>query len=181
MRRRAAAFGVTSVYRFCLLVVIALVVSCAAPTAPPEPVAIQNIDLQLALSVLPDGLLLASNQGTSFELRPTDEMIGGIVWFEVGPEQEGVNLVAAVQNHQEQMEGMPEAEYKGGQELQGDFGTAFYSRGQYADQGARVEETVVFMIHPLGNRLLAIHYRYPAGDDSASRVEQLIDVISYVE
>ncbi|MDX2438491.1 MAG: hypothetical protein QNL88_15775 [Acidobacteriota bacterium] len=167
--------------RFCSLVVIALAVSCAAPIAPPESVVIQNIDLGLALSGLPDGLKLASNQGTSLELRPTDDMIGGILWFAVGPEQEGVNLVAAVQTHQERMEGMPEADYKGGQELQGDFGTAFYSRAQYVDQDERVEETIVFMIHPAGNRLLGVHYRYPAGDDSAARVEQLIDVVSRVE
>lgn len=162
-------------------VVILLALSCAAPTAPPETVEIQNIDLGLALSGLPDGLELASNQGTSLELRPTDDLVGGILWFAVGPEQEGVNLVAAVQKHQEQMEGKPDADYKGGQELQGDFGTAFYSRGRYVEQGQPLEETVVFMIHPAGNRLLGIHYRYQAGDDSAARVEQLIDVISYLE
>lgn len=107
--------------------------------------------------------------------------MGGILWFAVGPEQEGVNLVAAVQNHKEQMEGKPGADYKGGQELQGDFGTAFYSRGRYVDQGELTEETAVFMIHPSGNRLLTIHYRYPAGDDSSARVEQLISVIGYLE
>jgi hypothetical protein len=78
------------------------------------------------------------------------------------------------------MEGKNGAEYMGGQELQGEFGTAFYSRGRYIDEGSLVEETAVFMIHPTGNRLLGIHYRYPAGEDSAARVEELIDVINYV-
>jgi len=163
------------------LVVILLALSCAAPTPPPDPIAIDNIDLGITLLGLPDGLVVAANQGTSLELRPADKNAGGILWFEVGPVREGVNLVAAVQDHQKRMEGMAEADYKGGQELQGDFGTAFYSRGQYVDQGERLEETVVFMIHPAGNRLLGIHYRYPAGNDSAARVEQLIDVISYLE
>ncbi len=157
-----------------------LALSCAGPAPPPEPTEIQNIDLGITLSGLPEGLVLASNQGTSFELQPSDPLVGGILWFAVGPEQEGVNLVTAVQAHQTHMEGMVDADYKGGQELQGDFGTAFYSRGQYRDGEEVVEETAIFMIHPVGNRLLGIHYRYPAGDDSAARVEQLIDVISYL-
>ena len=101
----------------------------------------------------------------------------------IGPQSttEGVNLVAAVKAHQAQMEGEPNGDYQGAQELQGDFGSAFYSRARYTDEGHPVEETVVFMIHPSGNRLLAIHYRYPAGDDSAVRVEELINVIGYIE
>ena len=158
-----------------------LALSCAGPASPPEPTVISNIDLGITLSGLPDGLVVASNQGSSLELRPADPLVGGILWFAVGPEQEGVNLVAAVQAHQARMEGMVDGDYKGGQELQGDFGTAFYSRGQYTEGEELMEETVVFMIHPAGNRLLGIHYRYPAGDDSAARVEQLIDVISYLE
>lgn len=168
--------------RLAVVVTVALLaLSCGGPTPPPEPTVIQNIDLGITLSGLPDGLALASNQGTSLELRPSDPLQGGVLWFAVGPEQEGVNLVAAVQSHQAQLEGEVDAAYKGGQELQGDFGTAFYSRGQYRDGDELVEETTIFMIHPVGNRLLGIHYRYPAGDDSAARVEQLIDVISYIE
>ena len=161
--------------------VVLLTLSCAAPAPSPESAAIQNVDLGLTLSGLPPGLVLASNQGSSFELRPADEAKGGILWFAVGPEKEGINLVAAVQEHQEQIEGRTDGDYQGAQELQGDFGSAFYSRGRYLDRGELTEEAAVFMIHPAGNRLLVIHYRYPAGDDSAARVEQLIDVITYIE
>lgn len=168
--------------RLAVVVTVALLaLSCGGPTPPPEPTVIQNIDLGITLSGLPDGLVLASNQGSSLELRPSDPLQGGVLWFSVGPEQEGVNLVAAVQAHQAQMEGKVDASYKGGQELQGDFGTAFYSRGQYTEGDELVEETVIFMIHPVGNRLLSVHYRYPAGDDSAARVEQLIEVVSYLD
>lgn len=163
------------------VVAVLLMLSCAGPAQPPQPTTIENIDLGLTLAGLPEGLVLAANQGTSLELQPADEMTDGIVWFEVGPERDGVNLVAAVKTHQERIEGMVEGAYMGGQELQGDFGTAFYSRGRYIEQGESLEETVVFMIHPTDSRLLAIHYRYPAGDDSAARVEQLIDVVSYLE
>jgi hypothetical protein len=62
-----------------------------------------------------------------------------------------------------------------------DRGTAFYSRGRFVEKGVVEEETVILTIHPSANRLLTISYRYPAGEDSAARVEKLIDVLSYVE
>ena len=37
------------------------------------------------------------------------------------------------------------------------------------------------MVHPTQSRLLTITYRYPAGDDSAARVEQLIGVLAEIE
>jgi hypothetical protein len=37
------------------------------------------------------------------------------------------------------------------------------------------------LIHPSDYRLLEIHYRYPAADDSAARVGQLIEVLSELE
>ena len=63
----------------------------------------------------------------------------------------------------------------------GGFGVAFYSRGRFSEAGATVEETVIFLIHPTASRQLEIHYRYPAGDDSAARVEQLIEVLAELE
>ena len=89
--------------------------------------------------------------------------------------------MAAVNAHKAWIEGLPDGEYKGAQELQGEFGSAFYSRGRFVDAGALVEETVVFLIHPAGNRLLEIHYRYPAGEDSATRVQELIEVLGQLE
>ena len=154
--------------------------SCSQPAAPPDP-GVENTDLSIKLASVPEGLAVVTNQGDSFELRPADEASGGAIWFDVGPEQDGVNLVAAVQDHQAQIESMSGGVYKGAQELQGDFGTAFYSRGRFSDGDSEVEETVIFLIHPAGNRLLEVHYRYPSGTDSAARVEQLIGVVAELE
>lgn len=162
------------------LLLAAVTLTCSQPGPPPDR-SIENLDLGIRLAALPAGLALAANQGTSLELKPADESRGGIIWFAVGPEQEGVNLVAAVNEHQARIEGLPDGEYKGGQELQGDFGVAFYSRGRFIEAGSLLEETVLFLIHPAGNRLLTIHYRYPAGDDSAARVEELIGVLAELE
>jgi len=130
---------------------------------------------------VPEGLHTTLNEGKSLELRPTGEGVDGLVWFAVGPEKVGVNLVAATQSHKAQIENLPDGEYKGGEELQGDFGVAFYSRGRFSEAGATVEETVLFLIHPSASRQLEIHYRYPAGEDSAARVEQLIGVLAELE
>jgi hypothetical protein len=155
--------------------------ACSQPEPPVVNPGVENSDLAIRLTTVPDGLIVAENQGTTLELRPADATSGGAIRFAVGPETIGVNLVAAVNDHQAHIEGLPDGEYRGAQELQGDFGTAFYSRGRFSVDGALQEETQILLIHPAGNRLLTIAYQYPAGEDSAARVEQLIDVLSYVE
>ena len=163
-----------------VLVLAAVALTCSQPGPPPEQT-IENLDLGIKLASLPASLTLATNQGSSLELKPSDAHRGGVIWFSVGKKEDGVNLVAAVNAHKAWIEGLPDGEYKGAQELQGDFGSAFYSRGRFVDAGASVEETVVFLIPPAGNRLLEIHYRYPAGEDSATRVQELIEVLGQLE
>ena len=166
-----------------VLVLVVSTLSCAEPPPPPPPpdTSVENTELGIALASVPEGLRTTLNEGSSLELRPTAEGADGLVWFAVGPEKVGVNLVAATQSHQAQIENLPDGEYKGGEELQGDFGVAFYSRGRFSEAGATVEETVIYLIHPSASRQLEIHYRYPAADDSAARVTQLIEVLAQLE
>jgi hypothetical protein len=168
------------------MTVLALAVSalsCSGPPPPPQPqdTGVENSELGIRLLAVPEGLETAVNQGPNLELRPTGEGVEGAMSFVVGPEEHAVNLVAAVQDHQAKIEALPDGEYMGAQELTGDAGVVFYSRGRFLDDEATVEETVLFLIHPSDYRLLEIHYRYPAADDSASRVNQLIEVLSELE
>ena len=172
--------------RFKMIFVLVLAVSALScsdppPLPPPPDTGVENTALGIALASVPEGLHTTVNEGDYLELQPTGEGVDGLVWFAVGPEKVGVNLVAATQSHKDQIEALPDGEYKGGEELQGDFGVAFYSRGRFSEAGATVEETVLFLIHPSASRQLEIHYRYPAGDDSAARVEQLIGVLAELE
>lgn len=162
---------------------VVTVLSCADPQPPPPPpdTSVENADLGIALASVPEGLHTTINEGSSLELQPTAEGVEGLVWFAVGPEKVGINLVAATNLHRAQIESLPDGEYKGGEELRGDFGVAFYSRGRFSEGGVTVEETVLFLIHPTASRQLEIHYRYPAGDDSATRVEKLIAVLAELE
>jgi hypothetical protein len=165
------------------LVLVVSTLSCAEPPPPPPPpdTSVENTELGIGLASVPEGVRTTLNEGSSLELRPTAEGADGLVWFAVGPEKVGVNLVAATQSHQAQIENLPDGEYKGGQELQGDFGVAFYSRGRFSEADVTVEETVIFLLHPTASRQLEIHYRYPAADDSAARVNQLIEVLAELE
>jgi hypothetical protein len=47
--------------------------------------------------------------------------------------------------------------------------------------GALIEETTIFTLHPYTDRITTITYRYPAGDDSCERVQQLLEVLAIVE
>lgn len=165
------------------LVLLALALSCAAPEPPPPPppMTVENGDLGVIISSLPESFAVAVNEGAVLQLRPADELTRGVLSFEVSPELHSVNLVAAVTDHQAAIEALPEGQYQGAQELKADFGVAFYSRGRFVDDGAPTEETIVVLIHKTGNRMLTLRYRYPAANDSAQRVEQLIDVLSRLE
>jgi len=168
------------------VIVLALVVSalsCGEPPPPPPPpdTSVENEELGIRLAAVPDGLEAVVNEGRNLELKPTAEGVDGAMTFFVGPEQHAVNLVQAVHDHQAKIEAMPDGEYMGAQELSGDAGVVFYSRGRFFDHETAVEETVLFLIHPSDYRLLEISYRYPAADDSAARVNQLIEVLSELE
>lgn len=158
-----------------------LLATCApAPTTPPD-TSVTNAELGIRLAAVPEGFEVARSEGAVLELRPVGGIAGGSVLFAVGPEETGVNLVAAVKAHQAHIEGLPGGEYQGAQELQGPLGTAFYSRGRYQGADGLEEETVILSLHPSQSRLLEITYDYPAGDDSAARVKELIGVLAQVE
>ncbi|MEM6457014.1 MAG: histidinol-phosphate transaminase [Acidobacteriota bacterium] len=51
------------------------------------------------------------------------------------------------------------------------LGAAFQSRGRFAaEDGTAMEETRIFSLHPEGDRMVVVSYRYPAGDEAATRL-----------
>jgi hypothetical protein len=162
---------------------IALLAAACTPDQPPAPVveSVANETLGVLLDPLPPDFVVAVNDGRRLELEPAVDKVGGRVVFEVGDEEPEVNLLAAVKRHQLQVEQMPGADYKGGQELVTPHGSAFYSRGRFLTGTELVENTVIVLKHPSANRLLIISYRYPAGGDSSIRVQQLLDLLSVLQ
>lgn len=98
------------------------------------------------------------------------------------PELGGVNLVEAVQTHKADVLARESGDYKGQTELMSQFGSAYVSRGRYSEGGAPMEESSTFLLHPQGDRILRIDYVYPAGEDSAARLQdELFTVLAEVE
>ncbi len=144
--------------------------------APPPPPAerVENAQLGVAIAALPAVLRVTANDGATIELVPAAEGGTGSLSVAAGEaETGGINLVAAVEGHKAEIVAREGGEYKGQRELGSQLGTAFYSRGHYpGDDGATVEETVIFLVHPWGDRTLQLIYRYPAADDTQVRIQE---------
>ncbi len=167
---------------------LALALAACPASQPDEPTQaqsgqrVENPALGIALTGLPEGFVLAVNQGERLELARADADDPGRVTLEVGPvESAGINLVAAIQAQKEAFLAQPEGEFFGQIELGTHFGPAFTTRGRYARGGERLEEFRVFAIHPLENRRLMVSYRYPAADDTAARRDQLLTLLAEIE
>jgi hypothetical protein len=150
------------------------------PDATAVVVETTNQELGITLNSIPDGLVLEANQGANLILAPETPEHGVLLRFEVGPQEAGVNLIAAVQNHQANIEDFPGGKYFGSTELISQLGTAFLSRGQFSSDDGEIEEARVFVIHPADQRLLSLIYTYPAGGDSQGRAETLLAVLEAV-
>ena len=172
---------------FLLALLTLLSVGCQQPAeeAPAEAPAerVENAELGVALADLPDFFKVASNDPGVIELAPKDETVEGKLTISATePETGGINLVASIEAHQADLEGREAGAFKGQRELGSPLGTAFYSRGQWSEAGRTMEETVVHLIHPAGDRKLLLTYVYPSGDDSSARLmEQLFVVLGEVE
>lgn len=175
-----------------LLPISILVLACSAclPTqddelsTAAEPVRVENAELGIAIAKLDPFFQVSSNEGSTIVLAPANTAVAGllIVSADEPITAGGVNLVKAIEVHKADLE-QRGGEFKGQRELQGPLGTAFYSRGHYvAEDGTPTEETVVFTVHPLGDRVLRLTYVYPQGEDSAQRVQnQLFSVFGELE
>lgn len=165
-----------------LALALALAGACArTPEETAHPVArrVENAEIGVAIADLPEIFDVVANEGGVIALALAKGE--GRLEITAGEPEASVNLVAAVERHQEAIEARPGGDYKGGQELVVPAlpGAAYYSRGRFQDEsGALVEETMVFLLHPARDRELRVRYTYPAGDDSVERLQnQLFEVV----
>lgn len=171
----------------CLCLVGALALTgCAQEeeaAAPPRGERVENAELGMAVAEVPSFFKLVSNQGTVIELAPASEEVEGVLKIqESAAETGGINLVAAIERQKADFEGRENGEFKGQRELGTQLGTAFYARGLYTEAGRNMEEVIIFMVHPKGDRELQMVYTYPAAEDSKERLtDQLFSVLGELE
>lgn len=158
----------------------------AAADAPSEPV--ENGALGIALSQVPRGFEVAVNEGERLVLERTDENDAATLSFELTPIQAaGVNLVERVWEEKARVEGLPDGQYRGQNELGGvPLGTTYTSRGRFrTDQGEMVEEYRALLVHPNQNRVLILDYEYPVPPpeeaQGSARLEELMLVLEQVQ
>lgn len=142
---------------------------------PPVPtVRVENTATGMAIAALSE-FVVADNDGETIELTPAGEGATGRVSVVAGKaEIGGINLVAAVKQHKEEILARPDGDYKGQSEYVSPLGTTYASRGRFTEDGGTVEEVVVYMVHPWNDRTLQVIYRYPAGDDTQVRLNALM-------
>ncbi len=151
-----------------------------APAPPPPPVRVENPQMELAIAALSPDFAVVSSDGATIELRPTGKNAAGeglTGTISVSADESGLggpNLVAATQAHKAAILERPDGEYKGQAEYMSPMGTTFASRGRYTGDAGTVEERIVLMVHPWGDRILRVTYTYPAGDDTQARLDALM-------
>ena len=164
--------------RILLAAVIAMTAAGLAACKKEEPlpaVRVENPRLGVAIGSLSPDFVVAETGGMSIELVPAGEGATGQVSIVAGEvEVGGINLVEAVKQHQADVLERPDGDYKGQAEYVSPLGTTYASRGRYSGDAGIVEERVVLMVHPLGDRTLQVIYRYPAGDDTQARLDALM-------
>ena len=173
----------------CPALVCALLVSGCADSDSTEPVAaaperIENPELGVAIADLPSGFDLVTNSGATLELVREPGFPPGRAWVEVGPPVEGaINLIEIISDERQAFEALPGGSFAGNGELVlPDGRPAYYSRGRFEDEGALVEEFRVRSIHSVEpDRVLLVFYRYPAGEDSAQRLEDVLYLVGEIE
>ena len=149
--------------------------ACQKEEPAPPPVRVENPQLGVAIAALSPDFRVVANDGPTIELVPSAEGAAGTVSIvDTDPEIGGVNLVAAVKQHQAEILERPDGDYKGQAEYVTPLGTTYASRGRYSGDAGTVEERVVFMVHPWGDRKLVVIYRYPAGNDTQERLDALM-------
>jgi len=183
MDTRHSARSVLAIFAFAAAAT--LLTTCSQPESPevdePPPIVIENPGLRLRLDGVPTEFQVVANGEDELVLEPADPTVEGRIVVRTLDPAVGQNLPAQVEAHQSFIAGQEGGDPRGGQELLSPLGTTFYSRGRYLADGAEIEETAIFAIHPDGDRIVTITYRYPAGGDSTVRVQQLFDVLAVVE
>ena len=167
---------------FPLLLAAGLAVACSEEP-PDAPVGrVENAELGLAVAALPSGCSVQRNAGRDLVLACESRSgTTGEISFQVGAEPGGVDLPALARGQKQAFEAMPEGKFFGNRELVTPTGPAYTARGRYLEDGKELEEIRVLALHPANDSLLVVRSRYPEGDETAKRMEQLLLVVGEVE
>jgi hypothetical protein len=162
------------------LLSVLLAAGCGGGDPPPaaeQPgTAVEVDELNLRFARLPAGFAVSEN-GARLVLEGD-----GTMTVEAGELSNfGLDPVAEANGQQARFAALEGGEFLGVQRLGTHLGPAAYARGRFTRDGASMEETIVFVVHPSANRMVSLSYVYAAGDDSAARVQTLLELVGEME
>lgn len=161
------------------------------PATTAEPTRLESAEVGIAVEV-PAGSSFTAQGTDGGVLRlasPGETTESGValgpatlVYDAEPPQVAGVNLVEAVNQRKEELEGRPNGRFYGQVELGGPLGTAYSTRGSYGEGGEDVEEVRIFAVHPQGDRLLHVTLQYaPVQGQGPARVDQALRAFGWIE
>lgn len=164
------------------LLAAALTAACSEePPAPPQG-PVTNPELGITLASLPADCTVQRNEGRDLTLACGSRRgTTGEILFQAGEDAAGVDLPALARGQKEAFEAMPEGKFHGNRELVTPTGAAYTARGRYVEDGKALEEIRVLALHPATSGLLVVRSRYPEGDETGKRMEQVLLVLGEVE
>lgn len=141
----------------------------------------ENETLGIALGAVPAEWEVVDEAGEPMRLSRVDG--DGELWIERrSPAVGGVNLINMIERAKTDYEAMEEGAFHGQVELGTQFGTAFSVRGRFLEDDVLMEERQIFSVHPSErDKALVMVYRYPAGEDSAERTQEMLGLFTELE
>lgn len=139
---------------------------------------VANSALSITIAPLPEPFEVLDNEGETLRLAVDGEAARGLVELHLGaPQPQGINLVDEATGRRAYFESLPGGEFLGNQEIVAPIGSVYTARGRYDGDSGPVEELWSMTVPPGDDRLLTLVYRYPAGDDSQQRAQQLLELL----
>jgi len=159
--------------------------ACASePAAPPTPAdtSITAPSVLLRLAAIPEVFELAANDAEQLEFTAPSLPGPSTMTITLGdPEPGGLNILEHLEQQLDRFSELPEGVSFGWKQLSAPLGLTFLVRGRYQEGGREIEEFRAILVHPAGNRLLTMSYRYPASEDTVERGLQLMELLGEME
>lgn len=159
--------------------------ACGAPSDEPvEPVdtSVESAAAGIRILAVPEPFVVEANDGNGLLLTTPSLPGSGSVMITMSDEYPtGLNIIEAVTEELANFEALPEGASFGQTQLVAPIGTIYMARGRYLSGETETEELKAMLAHPWGNRLLSFAYSYPAGEDTAERGGQLMELLGEVE
>lgn len=134
------------------------------------------------LSTLPGAFEVVVNDDERLELTVPALQGPSTIFITLGAlEAGGLNIVERVKEELARFDARPEGQSFGQTKLVAPMGLTYMVRGRYRQDDVTFEELRALLVHPWGNRLLRLVYRYPAADDSSERGRQLMELLGEME